>query len=256
MLRANKIHNCRPTAMPSGTPTTIPMTAVALACQMRVTANWRLVNPRVFKSARSRRRVRTVAVSARARATTAPVARPEAEHHRRAPRGLVVHDLRRPLDGQDVHAVASGIGVSGEGFVGNGDDPFHVVQARRGLTWARNRTKTSAGPSRVGSGDLVARRKLAGRSASVTSAPVPMVVWSAKVLEPAMAGNVAVPTTTAGVGGRYKGRRVGRAVADEDLVADVLVQERQRRRAQDHLAAPVQTVAGEYRGGHRGQCPV
>ena len=73
------------------------------------------------------------------------------------------------------------------------------------LTWARNRTKTNAGPLTVGSGDLVARRKLAGRSASVRSAPVPMVGWSAKVLEPAIAGKVAVPTTNAGVGGRSGG---------------------------------------------------
>ena len=52
-------------------------------------------------------------------------------------------------------------------------------------------------------------RKLPGMAPVGMSAPMPMPVCSANVAAPAMAGNVAVPTTTACWGGRYRGAVLG-----------------------------------------------
>ena len=49
-------HSQRPAAMPSGTPTTRPTTAITEDCQDTAPASWRRVKPSVFSSAKSRRR--------------------------------------------------------------------------------------------------------------------------------------------------------------------------------------------------------
>ncbi len=78
MLRAKRIHSWRPMAMPTGTPTTAAIAAIAEACEATVAANCRAVNPRVFNKARSRLCRRTDAIKLRASATIAPTARPAA----------------------------------------------------------------------------------------------------------------------------------------------------------------------------------
>ena len=66
----------------------------------------RRVKPRVFSSAKSRRRRRTDAISVRPSPATAPAARPPARMAGIAPMRLVVHDLGRPLHRQHRDRVA------------------------------------------------------------------------------------------------------------------------------------------------------
>ena len=154
------------------------------------------------------------------------------------PSRLVVHDLRRPLHRQDIGAVTDRIRVTRQRlYRPRRRSASMLPRPADGLTWARRRTKTSAGPLRVGSGDLVARRKLAGRSAvgDQRAGAHGRVVGEGAGAGYCREGGRA--HDHCGRGREVQGGRVGRAVADEDLVTDVLVQERQRRRTQDHLTA-------------------
>src|ERR1017187_5117908 len=72
---ANTIHKNRPSPIPSGTPTAVPIATATLDCQATTDASWRRVNPSVFSRAKSRHRLRTEATRVSPRATTARVAR-------------------------------------------------------------------------------------------------------------------------------------------------------------------------------------
>jgi hypothetical protein len=79
ICRANRSHNQRPSAMPSGTPTTAPRAIAAVDCHATVADSWRLVNPRVLSSARSLRRRRTEDIRVSSSEPSAPSTRAPAK---------------------------------------------------------------------------------------------------------------------------------------------------------------------------------
>ena len=75
---ANRIHSQRPSTMPSGMPTTIPIPTAMDACHATAADSWRWTKPNTLSCARSRRQRRTDDARASASATTAASASPPA----------------------------------------------------------------------------------------------------------------------------------------------------------------------------------
>ena len=251
ILRANTIHSCRPMTMPTGTPMITAITAMTEACQAIVTANCRVVKPSVFNKARSRLRRRTDAIRVSARAAVAPKARPAARMTGVAPGGLIVDDLSRVLDAQDFDTVAGGIRVGRR-------TPCRRVGRRRCMSASPGGSADAAAEAdedhsrsvEVGVGLLggTCDRRTDGLGEHGSGA------------HRGMLGEVA-RTTDGGHGrgsdddqlGRREVERGGRRAAEgeDDGVADVLVQERERDGAQHDLVVAVDGVSGQDRWGDR-----
>ena len=72
---AKRSHNERPTTMPTGTPTTLPIPTAMVDCHATTEASCRRVKPIVLNRARLRRRRRTDATNVSPNVTGAPVRR-------------------------------------------------------------------------------------------------------------------------------------------------------------------------------------
>ena len=167
---------------------TTPMPTAIVDCHDTTAASWRRVNPSVFRSASSRRRRRTDAISVSIERGDGARGERRAQQRGGPAHRSVVDDL-----GGTQHA---GDATRGRlrALVDGRADLLERVQRGDGSAVLWTRINTPCGPANV----LRCRfSDLAGNSRYENRAPVPMVVW--KVPLP-IAGMVAVPTIRSVVG--------------------------------------------------------
>ncbi len=248
MPRANRVHSSRPRAMPSGIPTTAPITEMTVACQATAAASCLPTKPSAFSNPRSRLRRRTEAARVRARATMAPSARPAARMTGVEPMLRVIDDLSGTLHAEDGHSVVGAVGVGGEQLVSRAGNPFHVEQPGRG---AHVRPQPDENQLRTEEIRVLALARPESRR-----------------LDPGRDERPGAHGCVIGDGAREadrresgrphdherRGRDVERAVprcpeAELDRVADVLVQLGQRGGPEDDLVVRIEPVPRKHRRG-------
>ena len=231
ILRANEIHNARPTSTPSGIPTRQPTNAATLDCHAIDVASCRWVNPIDLSKARSRRRRRTEVTRVKPSAATAPAARPDARTA-----GIVPIDLKFTISagrstGDDPSPEALRCGV----LVHRGVDAFERVASDRRSNARSHANENCVRPRNRGALKVEQRGWKIARSHQ---------------------GALSEPRVLTQGGHRHRAddpqhRRLRCPVVESDQIADAHVQRVERRGAKDNLIRRPKAVSSEHWRLHR-----